>query len=170
MLWARDGKEAVRNKGWHHLLDNARGTSWAISSACSGVLTAEVGIKSAAANLGFTVRSLWCVDKARTCQEEALCNESLCPESYFADMWDFLTPAVQKAISAIPEDKVDERRANIMGNPTMKQAWCIRKGRSVTIARADLHVAGTPCVHDSPFGKGGGLAGKHVWVLMVFCR
>ena len=38
------------------------------------------------------------------------------------------------------------------------------------IKRADIHIFGSPCVHDSAFGKGDKERGKHEWVLMAIAR
>ena len=97
-------------------------------------------------------------------------DEASCPEHVFSDMWNFLSAGVRQKLSQIQKDDVDKKRELIMQNPTVNIAQCCKCGKQCVAKRADLHCGGTPCIHDSSFGKGERLKGKEAWILLTFCR
>jgi hypothetical protein len=169
MNWPNEAKANVVSLGWEHLLEPLQGTSLSMSSGCSGTLAAEVGARAAGSAFGFSVRSLWAIEKSMSCQV-AIINEAHPPDAVFGDYLDFLQPHVRKELAALPINDVDGKRSLIMGSPILRSVHCVRHGRNMPVTRADLHIAGTPCVHDSNFGSRDRLAGKHAFVLMIFCR
>ena len=131
-----------------------------VSTTCSGIETPPTACRIAtkAMNPDVRVRCLWACDKDRMCLEENLAAAPPCaPETLFEDVTSFLQHDVKRELFKIPKEKFQQRRDLIMQHDTKTEAWCIRKGALQPIRRADIHIFGSPCVHDSSFGKRKGI-------------
>jgi len=169
MHWMQHAGPRAEAIGFGPKIQSLRGTVLRVSSTCGGVLTPELATRIVSVWLGSLVEYLWTCEKDTHCQEEIVRLEHR-PDHLYINQWNFLKPSVQKALSDVPEEDVDERRRLIMSTPTVTEAHCGICGGMCKIQRADVHVGGTPCVHDSSFGKRDKQKGKDAWVLMVYCR
>lgn len=88
---------------------------------------------------------------------------------------DFLPDNVWNQICAVPPEMYEQRRDIIMSCEMRTTFRCMICHGQCQTARADIHCAGTPCIHDSTIGPlvGGrrrGNKGKDAWIMVAFAK
>jgi len=160
--------------GYGDLVDMASGRTsakWTLSSTCGGVLTPELADRSAANVLNLKVDNLWTCEMNRGCIREMLVlPEEIQPNRVFRNQSEFINPDVWEKLQSIDLNKAEERAALIMNSASRGVAYCVKARSLCPVQRADLHIGGTPCVHDSKFGKREKGNGRHAWVTISFLR
>lgn len=162
MAWASHAAAKVEQVSGRAFFAQFAGQTLTISSSCSGVLTPELAAhigchainqRLAPESQAFRVQPLFAVEKNAKCQEEILhLPGDQKPRHVFADQLSFLGGDVRAKCNAKPQ----AARHLIMASASLGCAWCVRHGAYCKAERADLHVAGTPCVAHSSFGLRGG--------------
>ena len=169
MMWARQAVLRIKALGFGAAADNIRGSTWTMSSSCSGIQAPELAMSMIAAAMEVNTKALWAAEKDVRCQKEILASHQ-CPDHVFGDLLYFLDPEVRTRLLHIRAEDVSARRDVIFSRDTLRESKCLRCKRVCSIERAHIHVARTPCVHDNPLGHRGKLAGEHSWILFLFCK
>ena len=97
------------------------------------------------------------------------------PSHIGSDVWLLIPKADRGPMYEIHRAQYADRMALLMNSELLIWfgCWLVKKG--CCCARAGVHVACTPCVHDSllgPLSEGGrdGNHGEHAWILQLFAR
>lgn len=176
MQWASDGSAQMRELGMEpkisHLQEifGSAGLPQTMSSACSGIRTPELSQRMMGKALGIHVKNLWAIERDANCQAEILVEQNNLGESghVVGNMLDLFEVEDQYRIMNLPPE---ESRDYILRTAIIKQKVpCLACRAECALERAHIHVAGTPCVHDSRYGKQQKTSGKHAWVFWSFVK
>eukprot|EP00969_Alexandrium_andersonii_P039891 1748605-Alexandrium_andersonii.AAC.1 len=97
--WAAFGVQQAALHSLKDKISNVVGTRWVLSSGCSGILTFELGARSAAKALQCHVECAWACEKNKVCQEEMLAMDAAHqPCAIFDNYDDFLHPSIRAGL------------------------------------------------------------------------
>ena len=121
-----------------------------------------------------TVHSLWVCERSNTCVAEMMAlKEDHQPDHIFKNYNDFLNPEVLEKLAGLnpmAKNFPEKKQEIILGSPTKTRVKCIKTSSMVDVERAHVHAAGTPCVHDSVYGKKEKQHGRHSYLFLIFIR
>ena len=138
-----------------------------ISTAFSGIGAAEVAFETIIGGLAKTrqqpceIKNFFAVEWLPESQLELQCLPHP-PEHLYSDMCHFISPKISDFLEQNVErlEFPDLLQVAKHNNFCCKQAPCLLHGRFCESARADVHIAGTPCVDFSNIGSRKGVTGK----------
>ncbi len=110
----------------------------------------------------------WACEWSTQCQNVLLANPHF-HGNLFGNVLDFLPSKLKRKVDKHTTSDVISIKDEIIYAPTKRKLYCHRNGKHMPVARSMLHIAGSPCVDHTTYGKQEGLLGEQIRYLWAWC-
>ena len=167
--WVAHGLSVIRKRGISMDLGSRRLADLTYSTSFSGIDAPGTALCMIGGHAQLTAVHLWAAEKDKHCCYELLMHPHS-PQCLFGDVHDLIDPRIRHTLvtEAHRMDFLDLSKIVKSGRMLIGQAPCSLHHKDCKPKRAELHVAGTPCVDFSSQGARRMLRGPSLIPLLAW--